>query len=59
LGITYAKVPENNASFVNWSWLTSLPIVNETKFVAHVKLAKPFVLKVDGRSSRCVMFVEE
>jgi CheY-like chemotaxis protein len=59
LGITYATVPENNENFVNWSWLTSLPIVNETKFVAHVKLAKPFVLKVDGRNSRCVMFVSD
>jgi CheY-like chemotaxis protein len=59
LGITYATIPPNKEDFLNWSWLTSLPIASETKYVAHVKLARPFVLKVDGRTSRCVMFIEE
>jgi len=56
LGINYVTVSDNNEEFLNWSWLTSLPVVNETAYVAHVELGKPFVLKVDGRSSRCVMF---
>ncbi|UCD78935.1 MAG: phosphoenolpyruvate synthase/pyruvate phosphate dikinase [Desulfobacterales bacterium] len=59
LGINYVTVANSKEDFLNWSWLTSLPIVNETEFVAHVQLAKPFVLKVDGRSSRCVMYAEE
>jgi hypothetical protein len=59
LGINYVTVSDNNDEFLNWSWLTSLPLVNETAYVAHVELGKPFVLKVDGRSSRCVMFTAD
>ena len=59
LGINYVTVANSKEDFLNWSWLTSLPIVNETEFVSHVQLAKPFVLKVDGRTSRCVMYIEE
>ncbi len=59
LGINYVTVSDNGEDFLNWSWLTSLPIANETPFVAHVNIGKPFVLKVDGRSSRCVMYIEE
>jgi hypothetical protein len=59
LGINYVMVSDNKEDFLDWSWLTSLPVVKETTFVAHVELARPFVLKVDGRSSRCVMYLAE
>jgi hypothetical protein len=59
LGINYVTVSDNQQDFLNWSWLISLPLADETEFVAHAKLPRPFVLKVDGRSSRCVMFMEE
>jgi hypothetical protein len=59
LGINYVTVTDKGEDFLNWNWLTSLPIANETPFVAHVNLDQPFVLKVDGRSSRCVMYIEE
>jgi len=59
LGINYVTVTNSNKDFLNWSWLASLPVANETAFVAHVSLGRPFVLKVDGRSSRCVMYLEE
>ena len=57
LGINYVTVPDSGEDFLNWDWLTSLPIANETEFVAHVNLGKPFVLKVDGRTSRSVMYL--
>ena len=59
LGINYVTVTDNHGDFLKWEWLTSLPIANETPFVAHVRLDCPFVLKVDGRNSRCVMYLEE
>ena len=59
LGINYVTVPDSGEDFLNWDWLTSLPIANETEFVAHVNLGKPFVLKVDGRTSRSVMYLED
>jgi len=58
LGINYVTVTDNKEDFLNWDWLTSLPIAHETEFVAHVKLARPFVLKVDGRTLHCVMFIQ-
>ncbi|MBW2428062.1 MAG: hypothetical protein JRF56_03820, partial [Deltaproteobacteria bacterium] len=59
LGINYITVTDNHGDFLKWEWLTSLPKTHETPFVAHVRLDCPFVLKVDGRSSRCVMYLEE
>ena len=56
LGINYITISDSRPNFLDWKWLTSLPVANETQFVAHVKLDKPFVLKVDGRTSQCVMF---
>jgi hypothetical protein len=56
LGINYVTISDNNKDVLDWNWLTTLPVANETQFVAHVKLDQPFVLKVDGRSSQGVMF---
>jgi hypothetical protein len=56
LGITYATVLVEDSDFIDWNWLTSLPVANETTHVAHVRLDKAFNLKVDGRSSKCVMY---
>lgn len=58
LGISYITISDRGDDFLDWNWLTSLPVTTETSYVAHLKLDKPFTLKVDGRTSRCVMFVE-
>jgi len=58
LGINYISISDHGEDFLNWEWLTSQPAATETSFVTHVKLDKPFTLKVDGRKSRCVMFTE-
>ncbi len=57
LGINYITVTEGGEDFLNWDWLTSIPSAKETFYVSHLKLDKPFTLKVDGRKSRCVMYV--
>jgi hypothetical protein len=56
LGITYATVLDEDTDFVDWNWLTSQPVANETPHVAHIQLDRPFILKVDGRSSKCAMY---
>ena len=56
LGITYATVLDGDADFIDWNWLTSQPVANETTHVAHIQLDRPFILKVDGRSSKCAMY---
>jgi hypothetical protein len=58
LGINYISISEQGEDFLNWEWLTSQPAATETSYLAHIKLDKPFTLKVDGRKSRCVMFTD-
>ncbi|MGW8301792.1 MAG: PEP/pyruvate-binding domain-containing protein, partial [Desulfobacterales bacterium] len=57
LGITYATVLDEDSGMVDWNWLTSQPLANETTHIGHIQLDKPFILKVDGRSSKCVMYL--
>ncbi|MBW2516823.1 MAG: phosphoenolpyruvate synthase/pyruvate phosphate dikinase, partial [Deltaproteobacteria bacterium] len=56
LGITYATVLDADSDFIDWDWLTAQPVAHETTHVAHVRLNRPFTLKVDGRTSKCVMY---
>lgn len=55
LGINYANVSEEKGDTIDWRWLTSLPKYREMEYVAHVRLEQPLFLKVDGRTSRCVI----
>jgi hypothetical protein len=57
LEITYCWVNPEKGDRLDWDWLTSQPRAAETGFAAHIRLPEPFVIKTDGRSSRCVMFV--
>ena len=59
LGINYVTVTDDDKEFLDWDWIKSLPVANETPFVAHTVLDRPFVLKVDGRTSRCVMYMPD
>jgi hypothetical protein len=58
LGINYISISEHEEDFLDWNWLTSQPVTAQTSHVAHIKLDRPFTLKVDGRKSRCVMFTD-
>jgi len=54
LGIPYLTTTTNLTSRqpgVNWQWLSQHKSVEKGKFVSHIRLEKPFVLKVDGTSS--------
>ena len=55
LGINYLTVAGNGGEFVNWDWLASQPVVRETGYLKHLRLARPFSLKVDGRRSHGVI----
>jgi len=56
LGIPYLTVTNNpKTDFVDWDWLEALPSSEEKKFVAHVQLKRPIVVKVDGRCGRGVI----
>ena len=51
LGVNYLMVFQQGKDFVDWQWLTAMPIDSETEFVSHVRLETALTLKVDGRRS--------
>jgi hypothetical protein len=55
LGINYITIAQQKGDFLDWDWVTSLPIITDMKTVSRVRLENPMTLKVDGRESRCVM----
>jgi CheY-like chemotaxis protein len=57
LGIPYVTVTEGSSDFLDWNLLKSLQVVNETTFLKHVRLEEPMVIKINGRTSECVMFL--
>jgi hypothetical protein len=57
LGIPYVTVTEGSSDTLDWGLLESLPVVSETAFLKHVRLEKPLVIKLNGRTSECVMYL--
>jgi hypothetical protein len=57
LDITYCTVNPDKGDRLDWAWLGARLRAAETRYVARVRLEEPFVIKADGRSSRCVMFI--
>ncbi len=55
LGISYLNVRDSAPDEFNWPWLIAQPKDRETEFVAHVRLARPVTLNVDGRTSRGII----
>jgi len=55
LGIHYITVTEDADDYLDWEWLDSQSVIQETTYLRHVRLDKPFTLKIDGKKSQCVM----
>ncbi len=54
-GIHYVTMEPEKGDFFDWEWVDGLPAERETAFLRHVRLERPFLLKNDGRTARCVM----
>jgi CheY-like chemotaxis protein len=59
LGVHYVTVSEGAGDRFDWEWVRSLHTVREMQFLRHVRMDKPFVLKIDGKTSQCVMIAEQ
>ncbi len=53
--VSYFSVRHSGKFQIDWKWLDERPAVSETGFVRHVKLPRPLLVKVDGRSGRGVV----
>jgi hypothetical protein len=59
LGINYMSVQNDETNRIDWHWLMSLPVREESQFVARVVLDRALTLKVDGRKSQGVIGILE
>ncbi len=59
LGIKYFSLPFSEQPRIDWDWLASQPVVEEMKFIRHVRLQKPLLIKVDGINGRGVIYKSE
>ncbi len=58
LGINYITASEKTAGRLDWKWLCEQPRKAETEHVAWTELKQPSVLKVDGKESRAVIYID-
>jgi hypothetical protein len=57
LGVMYLTVPHSAAgAFTDWEEIDRLPVVADRKYVRHLRLPCPVVVKVDGRSGKGAVF---
>ncbi len=55
LGINYLMVLDKPDNVMNWDWFVSQPVVESGKYVSHIRLPAPVLLKVDGQTSQGVV----
>ncbi len=70
LGIPYLTVTEDpdgssgqcgskkRKDCLDWQWLMAQEMVEEGKFVRHIRLAEPFVMKCNGKEEEAVLFLK-
>lgn len=56
LGVYYATITANGIDFMDWRWLRSQTIRDETPHLVHAETERSFGVKADGHTMRCVMF---
>ena len=56
LGVKYFSMPFSSPYRVNWSWLEKQRVVQEGDCTRHVRVTPPLKVKVDGRSSRGIIY---
>jgi hypothetical protein len=54
--VLYFSVPHWEKYTIDWNWLKQQTAVSETEHVRHIKLSSPLTVKVDGTTSRGVIY---
>ena len=50
--VSYFSVHHERRPGIDWQWLAAQPALLETEFLRHLRLERPLLVKVDGRTSR-------
>jgi CheY-like chemotaxis protein len=59
MGINYITLSGGAKGELDWDWLQAQPVVDQSEHVTHIRLPVHLVLKVDGRSAQCVIYMPE
>jgi hypothetical protein len=59
MGINYITLSGGAKGELDWNWLQAQPLVHQSDHVTHIRLPVNLVLKVDGRSAQCVIYLPE
>jgi CheY-like chemotaxis protein len=51
LGMSYLNITDGGRDFIKPSWFSAQPVMRVTRFLSHIRLNRPVVVKVDGRRS--------
>ena len=51
LGMSYLNITAGSDDFIKPSWFNAQPVMDVTRFLSHIHLSRPVVVKVDGRRS--------
>ncbi len=51
LGMSYFNITADSEDFIKLGWFASHPVMRVTRFLSHIRLERPVVIKVDGRRS--------
>jgi hypothetical protein len=55
-GIGYINVPFNSKiNFIDWKWLENKKPFRELKYVKHIPLSSPLIIRLDGRSGSALI----
>jgi hypothetical protein len=55
IGIPYITVVEGSDDVLNWKQIEAYPAAQETRYVRHIRLDSPLIIKIQGSKSRCVI----
>ncbi len=47
----YLNITKGTQDFIKPNWFNSRPVMRVTRFLSHIRLNRPVVVKVDGRRS--------
>ena len=54
--VCYFSLSSTDTHKIDWNWLANQELIEETRFIKHVRANKPLMIKVDGRTGRGVIF---
>lgn len=58
LGINYMMIFDDDANMLNRDWLEKQTVIESFNYVTHLRTSQPVAVKVDGRSSQGVIFLQ-